>query len=227
MYKKKQFKKSEAHYREYQHAGMTGRAMDYGHRDLEKYFLLDDKYSRVLEIGAGTSPHISYIKHMYDKYYSLETSKFAVKYLKKKFKKKKIYPIYYNGVKIPFKNNSFNRIIISHVLEHINDPEKFILHVFSKLKKNGILSISLPTDPGILWRIGRFYLKTSKSYKILKITDIEYEYMNATEHVNSIFNLTSIIDYHFKDCIIYKNYWPFKIQIPDLNLFYNVNIKKN
>ena len=225
MYKKKQFKKSEAHYRKYQHAGMTGKAMDFCHRDLEKHFLLNDKYSQVLEIGSGTSPHISYIKHIYDKYYSLETSKFAVGYLKKKFKKK-IHPIYYNGIKIPFKNNFFDRIIISHVLEHINDPEKFIIHAFSKLKKKGILSISLPTDPGVLWRIGRSYIKLSKSYKLLKIADNEYEYMNATEHVNSIFNLIAIINYHFKDFIINKNYWPFKIQMPDLNLFYNVNIKK-
>jgi len=64
---------------------MTGKAMDYCHRDLGKHFLLNDKYSQVLEIGAGTSPHISYIKHIYNKYYSLETSKFAVEYLKKKF----------------------------------------------------------------------------------------------------------------------------------------------
>ena len=41
MYKKKQFKKSEAHYRKYQHAGMTGKAMDFCHRDLEKHFLLN------------------------------------------------------------------------------------------------------------------------------------------------------------------------------------------
>ena len=98
--------------------------------------------------------------------------------------------------------------------------------MMSKLKKGGILSISLPTDPGILWRAGRTYIKFSKSYRLLKISDNEYEYMNATEHVNSIFNLTAIIDYHFKDFIVNKNYWPFKIQMPDLNLFYNVNIKK-
>ena len=109
---------------------------------------------------------------------------------------------------------------------YLNDPEKFIIQAFGKLKKNGILSISLPTDPGILWRTGRAYLKLSKSYKILKIDADEYEYMNSTEHINSIFNLIAIINYHFKDFIVSKNYWPFKIQMPDLNLFYNVNIKK-
>ena len=63
-------------------------------------------------------------------------------------------------------------------------------------------------------------------FKLLKIADHEYEYMNATEHINSIFNLVAIIDYHFKDFIVSKNYWPFKIEIADLNLFYNFNKKK-
>ena len=45
----------------------------------------------------------------------------------------------------------------------------------------GILSISLPTDPGLLWRIGRNYIKLSKGYKLLKIADHEYEYIQATQ----------------------------------------------
>ena len=45
----------------------------------------------------------------------------------------------------------FDRIIISHCLEHIINPENFLFEMMSKLKKDGILSISLPTDPGILF----------------------------------------------------------------------------
>jgi hypothetical protein len=49
--------------------------------------------------------------------------------------------------------------------------------------------------------------------------------MNATEHVNSIFGLSSIIKYNYGDCL--KEYYlPFKIKLFDLNLFYNVHITK-
>ena len=65
-----------------------------------------------------------------------------------------------NSCKIPFEDNYFDRIIISHCLEHINNPEKFLLQMMDKLKIGGVLSISLPTDPGLLFRLGRFYLKT-------------------------------------------------------------------
>ena len=49
----------------------------------------------------------------------------------------------------PMKMNTFDRIIISHCLEHILSPEEFIHEMMKKLKKEVILSISLPTDPGI------------------------------------------------------------------------------
>ena len=98
--------------------------------------------------------------------------------------------------------------------------------MFKKLKKNGLMSIALPCDPGFLWRLGRFFLKIFKVKQQLKISKIEYDYMIATEHINSIFNLLSIIRFKYKKKIISEKYLPFKIKILDFNLFYNVNIKK-
>ena len=95
----------------------------------------------------------------------------------------------------------------------------------SKLKQGGILSISLPADPGLLFRLGRLYLKLFSIKKNYQITKEEFDYMNATEHINSIFTLRSLIKFHFKGNIK-EFYLPFKIKLIDLNLFYNVHIIK-
>jgi len=95
-----------------------------------------------------------------------------------------------------------------------------------KIKKRGILSIALPADPGLMWRCGRFFLKLFTVKKKLKISNLEYDYMIASEHVNSIFNLKSIIKYKYKNNIITEQYLPFRIKILDCNLFYNVTLKK-
>ena len=43
---------------------------------------------------------------------------------------------------------------------------KILFEMMSKLKKGGVLSISLPTDPGVLFRLGRLYLKIFSIKKI-------------------------------------------------------------
>ena len=127
---------------------------------------------------------------------------------------------------MPFENNFFDRIIISHVLEHISDPENFLFNMMNKLKSGGLLSISLPADPGLLWRLGKLYIKHYTAKKTYGISSREYEYLLATEHINSIFNLMSLIKYHFKDQME-ESFLPFKIKLVDLNLFYNVHITKS
>ena len=49
--------------------------------------------------------------------------------------------------------------------------------------------------------------------------------MNATEHVNSIFNLISIIRFNFKNSFE-EYFYPLKVKSSDLNLIYNVHIYK-
>ena len=87
------------------------------------------------------------------------------------------------------------------------------------------MSISLPTDPGLLFRIGRLYLKIFSIKKKYGITPKQFDYMNATEHVNSIFGLYAIIKFNFKK-LIKESYLPLRLKSFDLNLFYNVHIKK-
>ena len=221
MYKKDAFKKLDARYNTHLYTGLLGYAMRYSHRQLEK-FNGKKKYSKVLEIGAGSAPHIDYLKHDYDEYFVAETSDHALEFYKGM---KNIKAYSYDGTDLPFNNNFFDRIIISQCLEHINEPEKFLLEMMSKLKEGGILSISLPTDPGLLWRLGRLFIKYFIVKKTYNISKEEYEYINATEHVNSIFNLISLIRYNFKNQID-ESFLPFKIKLVDLNLFYNVHIVK-
>ena len=197
--------------------------MNYCHKKLEN-FKKKNSYDKILEIGAGSAPHLKYLTHSFNEYHIAETSDYASeifdKNLNNKIKFKK-----YDGKNLPYEDEYFDRIIISHCLEHILSPEEFIIEMMSKLKKGGVLSISLPTDPGIAWRLGRLFIRIFSIKKTYNITGEEYEYINATEHVNSIFNLISIIRYHYKDSID-EQYYPLKIKSPDFNLFYNVQIYK-
>ena len=87
MYKKKQFLKISKKYSSYQDEGAVGAMMQLCHKKLDEnnYITKLNKNSIILEIGAGTSPHIKYLMHDFKKYIFLENSKFAINFLKKKF----------------------------------------------------------------------------------------------------------------------------------------------
>ena len=222
MYKDKNFSKLDTVYRKHLYTGFVGVFMNYCHKKLECYDF-NDNLSKILEIGPGTVPHAPYIKHSYEEYHILETSEYAIEELKKQgYTNIKTY----DGSTLPYSDESFDRIIMSHVLEHISDPHSFLLHLMKKLKNGGILSISLPTDPGLFWRASRQMIKILSLNKGQEVSNLEYDYINSIEHINSIFNLRNIIKYHFSGKL-HETFLPFRVSLPDLNLFYNVHIKKD
>jgi len=223
MYKKEIFRDLDKKYNSHLYSGLLGIVMNYCHKTLENFKLKNKSFDKILEIGAGSAPHYNYIKHEYNEYHIVDTSDFAKDFHKNNDKVKFLS---YDGKVLPYENQTFDRIIISHCLEHILSPENFIKEMMRTLKPGGVLSISLPTDPGLVWRLGRKFIKYFTLRKTYKITDEEFDYMNATEHVNSIFNLISIIKFNYKNSIEEK-YYPFRFKLVDINLFYNVHIYKN
>lgn len=222
MYKKEIFRDLDKKYNSHLYSGLLGILMKYCHRKLEVYKSKKDNYDKILEIGAGSAPHFNFMKCLYNEYHIAETSDFAEDFHKNN---PKVKLLKYDGRNLPYQNETFDRIIISHCLEHILSPEEFIQEMMSKLKKDGVLSISLPTDPGIAWRLGRLFIRLFTIKKTYQISGDEFNYMNATEHVNSIFNLISIIRFNYKNQ--YEEYfYPMRLKMADLNLFYNVHITK-
>tara|TARA_B110000495_G_C22994440_1_gene586001 strand:- start:8 stop:676 length:669 start_codon:yes stop_codon:yes gene_type:complete len=222
MYKKELFRYLDKKYNSHLYTGLLGFLMNQCHKKLENFSSNNKHFNKILEIGAGSAPHYSYIKHSYNEYHIAETSDYAEDFHKDN---PKVKLIKYDGKKLPYENQTFDRIIISHCLEHILSPEEFIQEMMSKLNKGGILSISLPTDPGLAWRLGRLFIRFFTIKKTYNISGEEFNYMNATEHVNSIFNLISIIRFNYKGKFK-EDFYPLKLKMSDINLFYNVHIYK-
>ena len=222
MYKKQIFRNLDKKYNTHLYSGLLGILMNYCHKTLENFKLKNNNFEKVLEIGAGSAPHYNYIKHDYKEYHIADTSEYAKDFHSDNDKVKFLS---YDGKKLPYEDDTFDRIIISHCLEHILSPEKFITEMMRTLKPGGVLSISLPTDPGLIWRLGRIFIKYFAQTKTYKLSSEEFDYMNATEHVNSIFNLISIIRFNYKNTIE-EHFYPFRLKLVDINLFYNVHIYK-
>lgn len=212
---------SKKNYNNYIYKGLIGVLFRYQHKRLSPRDYRNNE--KVLEIGPGFEPHIKYVKLNFKKYYCLELNK--SKELKRYYKNKFPNIIYknYDGINLNFPENFFDRIIISHTLEHIINFEEFLIEMHRVLKIGGIISIASPCDNGFLWRFGRFLLKKTY-FKLLKISDLDYDYNLAKDHVNTIFQIISVLRKRFR--IISEYYLPFKIKIIDFNLIHICHLKK-
>ena len=68
-----------------------------------------------------------------------------------------------------FTDKIFNVVILSHVLEHVIDPEVVINQIYRVLKDDGILFIEIPLEPDVKPEVGHFsfFKKPPHLYRLL------------------------------------------------------------
>ena len=114
---------------------------------IKKY--LPDKNSVFLDVGCGNGTVLKELKkNGYKNGFGAEISKLFIKQAKSKGLSNLAY---YNGINLPFKDNYFDLIGSFNVLEHSEQPEKFLENQVLKLKKGGILIVACPNFLSVLF----------------------------------------------------------------------------
>ena len=125
---------------------------------------------------------------------------------------------------LPFNKSSFDRVISTCLLHHLNDVEKALSEIKRVTKKGGLVSIYLSCDPGILNTLLRRLLIIPKARKL---GFDEYPIFIAREHKNHFSSIESMISAVFKGQNIRKKYYPFYIKSWNLNTFCIFQIQIN
>lgn len=187
------------------------------HRLVEHPFDERAHFDRVLEIGAGTGEHLAFVRHPYNEYVLTDVDPKTLDLARKKIADKQGGKIGFDvqaGEGLAYADGSFDRVVASHVLEHIYRPHLVLKEWARVLKDGGVLSILIPTDPGLAWRLGRHLGPRKRALA----QGIAYDYVMAREHVNSCNNLIALLRHYFP--VAEEAWWPFPVGSIDLNLFF-------
>lgn len=190
------------------------------HKLVEETFNERMHFGQVLEVGAGTGEHFAFVNHKFDNYTLSDLDPKTLQVAKQKFLNNNNGNISFEtqiGSQLKYPDNTFDRLIATHVLEHIYQPHLVLKEWRRVLKDGGVISILIPTDPGVAWRLGRRLGPRKNAIK----KGIAYDYVMAREHVNSCNNLISLLYHYFPESK--EAWWPFRIASIDLNLFYSFN----
>ena len=138
----------------------------------------------IVDVGSGTGDLVNLIikKNLENNVYSVDLNNEMLKYGKKRFKSKKIKFVNANAENLPFKNNHFDKYVISFCLRNVTNIKKALEEALRVLKPGGIfycLEFSKPESlvidslyknykKYIIPLIGEKITKNRKAYKYLE-----------------------------------------------------------
>lgn len=203
--------------------GLAAFFMNRSHDWSEAPFDSSDIFDTVVEVGAGTGIHLKSVRHKLRQYYLTDYSEDSLSKARAainptaydfeiKFQKE-------NAAQLSFPDDFCDRLIATHVLEHLLNPHEVLREWARVVKPGGVLTIVIPTDPGFAWRMGRLVGGRNEFIK----AGINYDYWMAREHVNPVNNIVSFINYYFDD--VQAGWYPFRVPSMDLNLFYICQVR--
>lgn len=186
------------------------------HQLVEKKFDQKTHFGRVLEVGAGTGEHLPFVRHGFDQYVLTDLDPATLEVAQKKLAPQRgnIQFEVQAGSGLTYPDDSFDRLLAVHVLEHIYEPHRALKEWRRVLKHGGVMSILIPTDPGLAWRLGRHLGPRRNAIA----QGIAYDYVMAREHVNPVGNLIAILRHYFPQAS--QAWWPLPIASVDVNLFF-------
>ena len=105
-------------------------------------YLEINKSDKVLDLGAGNLIYSNYLKK-YSNYVYCSDLKFD-KYILESKKNQELYKIISNGKKLPFKDRTFDKILLSSILHMVKNPSDILNECKRVKKNNGFIVFSVP-----------------------------------------------------------------------------------
>jgi phosphatidylethanolamine/phosphatidyl-N-methylethanolamine N-methyltransferase len=130
---------------------------------------LSNKNLKILEVGAGNGQHLDFVKQNYGSY---EMTDLRPEMLPNDVEKATVNKKSISAENLPYPDQSFDRLIASCLVAHLNEPQVALEEWKRVLRQNGYMTIYVPCEPGILLR-GLRALVTNPKKKKMGINNIE------------------------------------------------------
>ena len=103
---------------------------------------------KILDVGCGRGFYLKVLSslHLNLDIYGLDFNPEYLKLATETLKEEKACLLKGDITNLPFKDNFFDRVIASEILEHIRDDQKAIKEIFRVLKPNGVAVITVPYE---------------------------------------------------------------------------------
>lgn len=170
---------------------------------------------RTLEIGAGTGTHLPFEPD--GDYVALEASPELAEQIPQR--KGLTVAVADCEQHLPWDDDSFDRVLAIHLLEHLYDLPSALDEVTRVLRPTGVLSVVIPCEGGRLYSLGR-RLTTKRIFE--NRYGMPYEWMIRQDHCNTAQEVLDELQRRFR--VRRRRYFPLGIPYSDLNLMIGLEL---
>ena len=196
------------------------RAIEEFNHSYPRRMLPDMPSPRTLEIGPGSGGHIAHEDLSNQSYFCIELRQHLADLIMQRFPQ--VHAVVGDCQRnIPFENNFFNRVLATHVLEHLPNLPGALDEIKRVLAPGGLVSIVLPCDPGLAYGFAR---KISAERIFKKRYGMSYDWFIHREHINSPEEILTLLRERFTP--LHMEYWPLRVPAVNLNLCIGITLTK-
>ncbi len=126
------------------------------------------KFESALDIGCGVGANTEVLERFSKKTTGVDISKKAIDYAKQKHPSSRF--LLANATKLPFAKNSFDMVLCSEVIEHVDD-RKAIKEIHRVLKPGGLLMLTVPAHMR-LWNFNDRFSHHLRRYELNEVKSL-------------------------------------------------------
>ncbi len=179
-----------------------------------------DGKCKTLEIGAGLGGHLPFENLELQDYYCLDYREEFCKVLRTRMDPARVLCGDIQ-TRLPWNDNTFDRIVSIHILEHLTDLPKALDEVSRLLKPDGVFDVVIPCEGGVAYSLAR---RISAQRLFEKNFKMSYTPIIRAEHLSSFSEIVTELAKMFE--IKESQYFPLRIPIPTINLVMGLRLKK-
>jgi ubiquinone/menaquinone biosynthesis C-methylase UbiE len=208
--------------------GGIGAVAAWTHRSLEQFPQnWPDYFDNVLEIGAGNGEHYSYVNHDFKSYVETDVrTEVLTRGTKNRETDNRIIQQHLDANQLSgIASNSFDRLIATCVLIHLENPVFVLSEIRRVLKDGGVASMYIPCEPGLMLRLIRYWTTARKGRRL----GVDHLFFHYNEHRFHILYLQAAVRDIFELDEVAMTRHPFKFFSWNFNLWqiYQIQVKKS
>ena len=205
------------------YSGLSGKLLQLTHKQLAAFGnKFQTQHDNVLEIGAGQGEHFPFVNTNFAKYTMSDISDWGAPDISKILETDNRVTFEIQDIQaLTYPDNSFDRVITTCVIAHVDEPYESFLEVRRVTKNGGTCSFLVSADPSILLRFIRAVLTAPK----MKRLGSPYLLINAISHRNSAGGIIEIAKHVFQQDDVQIKYFPFRVRSWNLSTHIIINVR--